>query len=268
MKLIHLASIGSMIAVSSLAQEGTSSSNELSSAQIQTVQYWAKVYHIDRTKALDNYKMLLNSDYETALKGAEFFKENQALELAAASLADLTNRSVKSYLLAGLVEIQKVSPSICEALLAELDRLNQSRSDDDEIRAGLEMMKSRIATALARSLELPDPQIPLAPFSSSPLYAAFSARARAKIAVMAPTSASVKQKPVTPTPTATAESSRSDSLQAAGAPREPKEVAISKLRAEPCNMVQQGKFLFWLIPALVLVGCGAVIARFLRRRRR
>jgi hypothetical protein len=157
---------------------------QLSAAQIQKIEQLADVYHIDRADALEHYKTAFDQNYLTALRAIDFFEQHKAYEILVLAVPGL-EESVKGAAISAVLKKRDFSSSAGQMLLTELDRFNSTKTDDDEARGGYEMMKKRIASALARWMGWPDPNIPLRPFESGPAYRAFVERAKQKAATMA-----------------------------------------------------------------------------------
>ena len=183
MRFFYFCSILLVLARITVAQETSPTPPQLSTAQIQKIEQLADVYHIDHAVVLERYKAALGQDYLPTLGGIYFFEEHKAYEILTLALPML-GKLVKTAAINAVLKKRDFSSSTCQMLLAELDRFNSAKTDDDEERGGYEMMKKRIASALARWLGWPDPNIPLRPFESGPAYRAFVEREKQKAATM------------------------------------------------------------------------------------
>lgn len=155
-----------------------------STPQIEAVARSADVYKIDRKEAVANFEKLRSPNRSEGLRAADYFEKHQAYEIAAAALADVKDRNVEHYLIQTLAKKKDFSFPVANALIAKLEKFNQTIPDNDELRAGTEAAKGQIATVVAKWLGMPDPKIPFEPFKSQAAYAQFSAQAKARAATV------------------------------------------------------------------------------------
>jgi hypothetical protein len=132
----------------------------LSTDQIQKIEQLADVCHIDRAVVLERYRTLFGQDYLKAWRAADFFEEAKAYEILALAIPTL-GKAVKGEAINAVLKKRDFSSSTCQVLLAQLEQLIASQTQDDEVTSGYEVTERRIASELARWLGLPDPKIAL-----------------------------------------------------------------------------------------------------------
>ena len=146
--------------------------------------HWAETRHLNVSVVIQNYRNLTGTNYEEALTALSFFEKQDAFEIAATSLREVRIANISGELIHLLGRIPKPTLDIITAALRELETLNGIEyRDDGERTAGIESMKSNLATLLARWLEMPDPKLlkSRAP-DTRPEFATFIAQAKEKIA--------------------------------------------------------------------------------------
>ena len=175
------------------AQESVSVAPQLSAVQTANVQRWAGVYGIPADEALERYRVLIGTTYAKALEACDFFDKKNAFEIAAAALLDAKHHNIPGTALYTLEGKKDFSPTAFRAVMAKLESLNKDPMDDvydnGEHGAGIETVKSRLATLVSKWIGIPDPRIDHLPAGgtiagSKSAYRTFIAQAWAKGATM------------------------------------------------------------------------------------
>ncbi|MFN2540732.1 MAG: hypothetical protein ABR514_00995 [Chthoniobacterales bacterium] len=154
-------------------------------SEIQYVEAQAAIYGINSADAVKNYTAMFNPDQMLALEAGSFFEEHKAYTILAAALP---NVSGLAYALAidALLSKTDYDPDVFQAVVQELDSVNaipDTEGNGNEDPGANETVKKRICKALARWVNLPEPNFD----RSGDLFAqfaAFSAEAKAKAATM------------------------------------------------------------------------------------
>ncbi len=168
-----------LICAAALAQ---SPSPNLTSARRQDVERLADTYKMPKAEALQKYEAILSGNPDTGSAAVDALRKEGAFELLVAAYGDVKDPSMKDVLLAEILNKKDFSPTACALLLDQLDAFNGPPPENKGLRAGYEFKKRQIATLVSRWLEIPDPKIPFAPFTSQPAYHKFLVQARAKAA--------------------------------------------------------------------------------------
>lgn len=152
---------------------------QLDASRIDFVRTWADVYQVDRAQAVEQFGVLLGTDYPKALEAFGFFRKADAYEIAASALSD-AHPNIRGSLIHMLARAPNATPTIIAASIAELERRNAADYEDDgEKRAGSERMKSILAAMLSKWLGLVDPQLLKSRAADTrPEYADFIIRAK------------------------------------------------------------------------------------------
>jgi hypothetical protein len=167
-----------------LGQATSPSGAQVTSAQLQNVLAWSQVYQISAANLGEAYAKVTQGNLADSRAGTEYLRKQRAFDVLAAALPDVQNPDARIPIVKAILEKREYSPTACAALLGELDRLNASIPEQDELRAGAEATKQHIATLLSHWLGLPDPKLTFNTTISQPGYAAFSAQAKTKAATM------------------------------------------------------------------------------------
>lgn len=174
-----------LVTVHAMAQTPSPSPVTLNAAQISNIQAWSSVYGISADKLSASYSKILGDNSGDARAAAYDLEKGGVFKPLVAAAQETTNAETKIFLIKMIVLKRDYSPDACSFLLDQLDSRNSTIPSKDADRAGAEMIKRQIATAVARWLDIADPNIPFSPYHSQAAYAAFSAQARSKAATMA-----------------------------------------------------------------------------------
>ena len=150
----------------------------------QHVERLADLYKVPKEEAVQQVEAILSGNSDRGSAAVDALRKKGAFELFVAAYGDVKDPSMKDLLLEEILNKKDFSPTACALLLDQLDAFNGPTPENKELRAGYEFKKGQIATLVSRWLEIPDPKIPFAPFTSQPAYHQFSVKARAKAAKM------------------------------------------------------------------------------------
>jgi hypothetical protein len=159
-------------------------SSKLTAERRQDVERLADLYKMPREEATQKVEAILSGNPDTGSAAVDALRKKGAIELFVVAYGDVKDPSMKDLLLEEILNKKDFSPTACALLLDQLDAFNGPTPENKELRAGYEFKKGQIATLVSRWLEIPDPKIPFAPFTSQPAYHNFSVQARAKAAQM------------------------------------------------------------------------------------
>ena len=175
------------------AQESVSVAPQLSAVQTANIQRWAGVYGIPADEALEQYRFLMGTNWPKVVGACGFFDKKSAFEIAAAALLEAKDNNNGAAVLYTLERKKDFSPTAFGAVMAKLESLNKDPMDDvydnGEHGAGIETVKSRLATLVSKWIGIPDPRIDHLPAGgtiagSKSAYRTFIAQAWAKGATM------------------------------------------------------------------------------------
>ena len=161
-------------------REGTPSASE-----IQYVRQQAVIYRIDPADAAKNYTAMFDPDQMAARQAEWFFEKRKAYTIIAGALPNLSGGAYAAAI-DHLVSKKNFDRVVFQALVQELDSVNaipDAEGNANEDPGARETLKLKIWTALARWLNLPQPNMngPRYDFAD---FAAFSAQAKQKAATM------------------------------------------------------------------------------------
>jgi len=157
---------------------------KLTAERRQHVERLADLYKMPKEETIQKVEAILSGNPDTGSAAVDALRKKGAFELFVAAYGDVKDSSMKELLLEEILNKKDFSPTACALLLDQLDAFNGPPPENKELRAGYEFKKGQIATLVSRWLEIPDPKIPFAPFTSQPTYHKFLVQARAKAAKM------------------------------------------------------------------------------------
>ena len=169
------------------AQNNAAQAPPLSGNQTSNIERWAKVYGIPSNEALEKYRYLIGNNYEEALAAWQNFDKKNAFEIAAAALIEARQDNIAGTLLYTLERKKEFSPTTYGAAIQTLEGLNNVSEEGEtngEHLAGIETLKSRLATLISRWLGIPDPELMMKVMETKPGYRKFIAQAKQKAATI------------------------------------------------------------------------------------
>ena len=146
------------------------------------IRHLAEVYRIDPDEAEHRCHALLGKDRGQALASIEYLQGKKAFELAAATLANVTDAVVKDNLIRFVATKPQFSRTVFDIAVAQLEAANADSSnfDDGEYRAGVENTKKILGDAISGWLHIPKPRSASGSNLSANDYAVFITAAREK----------------------------------------------------------------------------------------
>ena len=144
------------------------------------IRHLAEVYRIDPDEAEHRYHAILGRDRGEALASIEYLKRAKAFELAAATLAKVTDAVVKDNLIRFVATKPQFSRTVFDIALSQLEGANADSSnfDDGEYRAGIENTKKILAGAISGWLHIPKPRSASGSHPSADEYSVFITAAK------------------------------------------------------------------------------------------
>jgi hypothetical protein len=172
-----------------MAQEEAPVPVQLSAVQTTNIERWAEIYKIPKAEALEQYRILVGNDFPREVKAIVFFEKRNAFEIAAAALLEARDDNISGRMVDILENKKEFSRTCYEVAIRKLETLNnipeelEEQSSGEHV-AGIEMVKSRLATLISKWVGIPDPDIIARVADTKPGYRKFIAQAKLKAAGM------------------------------------------------------------------------------------